>query len=102
MERVQEMKNLNHLRIEAGYSIADLARMMAVDERTACRWLCGHDSPNLDEIERLAAIFSIDPQSLVPDPAKHSGRSDKLRVKLSTASDRFRHGDGVNRGRAQT
>lgn len=96
------MMNLNHLRIEAGYSIADLARMMAVNEQTACRWLCGRDYPNPDEIEQLAAIFSVDPQSLVPGPAKQPGRSDKLRVKLSTAGERLRHGNGLNRGRAQT
>ena len=96
------MKNLNHLRIEAGYSIAGLARMMAVDEQMACRWLSGRDYPNSDEIERLAAIFSIDPQSLVSGPVKQPGRSDKLRVKLSTTGDRLRQGNGLNRKRVRT
>ncbi|MBA2452285.1 MAG: helix-turn-helix transcriptional regulator [Chloroflexia bacterium] len=95
------MKNLNHLRIEADYSIADLARMMAVDEQTACRWLCGRAFPNPEEIQRLAAIFSIDPQSLVPDPAKQPGRSDKLRFKFSTAGGRLRHNNGLNGERTQ-
>lgn len=96
------MKNLNHLRIEAGYSIADLARMLAVDERTACRWLCGREYPGPDEIGQLAAIFSVEPESLIPGPSKQPGRSDKLRVKISSAGGRLLHNDGLSRKRART
>lgn len=96
------MMNLNHLRIEAGYSISELARMMAVDDRTACRWLSGRDCPSPDEIVQLAAIFSVDPASLAPSPAKQPGRTDKLRVKMSTAGERFRGNDGLPRRRART
>lgn len=90
------MKNLNHLRIEAGYSIADLARMMDVKTEIVCRWLCGSNYPDPAQIDRLAHIFDIAPQSLIASPSKPPRRSDKLRGKISNV------GDTLHRKRARS
>lgn len=96
------MKMLNHLRIEAGYSITELAQMMGVENDVACRWLCGSAYPTPDETERLAAIFEVEPHSLQPLPSKEAGRSDKLRGKISTAGDRIRSGEAIHRRRVRS
>ena len=77
------MKNLNHLRIDAGCSIAELARMMHVDERTVCLWLSGHDEPDPDERQRLAAILQVDPETLSEDSIPNRSRRENLRGKFA-------------------
>ncbi len=94
-------KILNHLRIDAGYSIADVARMMHVDEHTACGWLCGRAYPTADERARLAAIFSVDPDLLLPGGDAASRRNDKLRTRIYTAGGRMFHLDQITRRRAR-
>jgi transcriptional regulator with XRE-family HTH domain len=90
MQEVSAMKHLNQLRIAAGYSIADLADKMHVDETLACRWLCGLSRPTRAQREQLARILWVDPQML-DDPLDEElpRRSERLRQRLTAAGGRI-------------
>lgn len=95
------MKHLNQLRVDAGYSIADLARMMHVDERTACRWLSGRDNPSTDQRGQLARILCVDPETLHDDDAPTHRRGEHLRARLAVAGGRLWGSDHFQRRRAR-
>lgn len=84
------MRTLNLLRIEAGCSIADLARLMRVDQSTACAWLSGHDDPDPEQRRKLATILHVEPVALEEELAAPD-RAGRLRGRLSTAGSRLRN-----------
>ena len=80
------MKRLNQFRIEAGYSIADIARSTGVDQSTACRWLCGTAYPEAEQREKLAALFGVDAQELDEHDAETARRRiDRFRSRLTVS-----------------
>lgn len=76
------MKQLNELRLDAGYTIADIARLTGVDEVTACRWLCGNARLDPDQKQRLATVLGVDPWQLDDRPVIGVRRIDRLRGRL--------------------
>lgn len=79
------MRNLNQLRIDAGYSIAEIARLMQVDEATACDWLCGRVEPTPEQQRQLAFLLRVQPEEL-DGPVRHAGR---LRRRMTAMGTRF-------------
>ena len=80
------MKHLNALRIEAGFSILDIARLLNVDDVTACRWLSGQAVPDDDQKQQLAELLQVPPADLDDDsPDETTGRVARFRRKISTA-----------------
>lgn len=78
------MKRLNQFRIDAGYSIADIASAAGVDESTACRWLSGTAEPDEEQAAKLASIFGIDPHDFdEPEPTETGRRFDRLRSRFA-------------------
>ena len=90
LKEVHVMRHLNRLRIEAGYSISDLARITGVDDVTACRWLCGNARPDRQQQEHLAAVLGVTIRALdEPEPEQMSTRKiDRLRDRLLAAASR--------------
>jgi transcriptional regulator with XRE-family HTH domain len=80
------MKHLNALRMEAGYSILDVARLLNVDDVTACRWLSGVAEPDDNQKQQLAELLEVHPADLDDDRAgEATGRVARLRRRISTA-----------------
>jgi transcriptional regulator with XRE-family HTH domain len=80
------MKHLNALRIDAGYSILDIARLLNVDDVTACRWLSGISVPDDDQKQQLAELLNVSPADLEDDRSIETpGRVARYRQKISMA-----------------
>lgn len=84
------MKCLNQLRLEAGYSITDVCRLMDVDQDTVCRWLSGTSTPNYEQRARLACLLDVDVLVLGDIKRKvDPTRMTRLRDRLVAAGSRF-------------
>lgn len=80
------MKRLNRLRIDAGLTIADVARAAGVDDAVACGWLSGTSWPDDREQSILAALFDVHPDELdEPELDEQPRRIDRIRNRLSTS-----------------
>lgn len=84
------MKHLNTLRIDAGYSIDDIARLTGVDAVTACQWLCGNACPGHQHLDRLADILGVEVEEIDEPPSEEAPprRIDRLREKLVAVGGR--------------
>jgi transcriptional regulator with XRE-family HTH domain len=81
------LKHLNQLRIDAGYSIADIARIANVSEATACRWLSGTGQPDIHQQRILATTFGVDIDELDERESTPQSRPmDRLRHRLTTTN----------------
>ncbi len=82
------MRRLNQLRLEAGYSISDIALLMRVDEETACQWLSGQELPDSQQQEQLALMFRVQVHDLNGEEPATTNRIDRLRDRLASAGIR--------------
>ncbi|WP_425400195.1 helix-turn-helix domain-containing protein [Aeoliella sp.] len=69
------VEELKRLQLKQGITDAQLAKKVDVSERTLQRWLTGSITPRMENLYRLAAIFSVYPSALMnggeelePDP----------------------------------
>lgn len=93
------MRRLNQLRLDAGYSIADVARLMQVDENVVCGWLSGKEVPPPEQRQELARILRVSPDAL--DDAPAVPRPVSLRDHISASFSRLRSQNPGSRGSAR-
>ena len=84
------MRKLNRLRIDAGYSIADIARLMQVQEHIACGWLSGTVEPHPEQRRKLARILHVSPDALMDAPRPERQGGDSLLNRLAGSYARMR------------
>ncbi len=52
-------ERLKELRTEEGITQKELARLMDTTNSSICDWECGRTEPNIQQLVKLAEIFSV-------------------------------------------
>lgn len=90
------MDKLNLLRIEAGWSIADLARRLRVDQSTVCNWLSGQTCPAPHQLRALARLLRVE-MHVLDSAGSGAQQRTGLRGRFVALGSRFRAQDPRSR-----